>query len=165
MIRYLIALLLVSCTGLCFLYFQDMDVSSFDDASIMEDVQSGAELDEPGRIPVYPTLSPRIANRLMIGQTFSSVTNMLGVPPLTEPILILGTQYTSTNRWYVVYMHSQSNSVYYRMLFSGENARPARLLTVEEFRKQGEHGVSTGVLPLVGSQKLGVGSRPIGVSP
>lgn len=149
--RFLTAFLFFSCVGQVLMRAQEMHGSGINIDSVIEEINSKTELVEVERTSSYKKISPRTVNSLKVGQNFNSVTHMLGVPPIVEPIVELERKpqiNPSTAEWYVIYMHSNSNKIYYQMLFSGENGNPANLLEVEAFFDQGKRKISIGFLSL-----------------
>ena len=104
------------------------------DAILKKDVETGtaAHSNAPSYNAGYAGILPDAVQKLRIGQSYSSVTNNLGLP-VHRRVLNFQNGNVKTTPWVVVYVHSQNNRIYYQMLFSGENGRPSKLLSVEGY--------------------------------
>jgi hypothetical protein len=101
----------------------------------------------------YGRISPNLVNQLVYGQSYASVTNVLGTPCVEEPAINIGRireHDAETAQWWIVYRHSMSDSIYYQMRFSGQNGHPARLLAIEAVTVVGDRLVSVGLLSMKG---------------
>lgn len=100
---------------------------------------------------IYATASSDILRTLKHGDSFVSVTNRIGQPPIVEPIIDLGhinEHKAVTAKWHVFYRHSFCSNIYYKMIFSGKKYQPENLLSTEAVVIEGNLNESIGFLEL-----------------
>ena len=105
-----IPLLLVLLALPLFVSAQVGKAPRFDDATIRATADSETILCTNTMDEIqYATTSAEVFRSLQIGQSYASITNLLGSSPLKEPVVDLGSRHPQkpeTARWHVCYPHS-----------------------------------------------------------